>query len=172
MAQVSMDQIKDLRERTGAGVMDCKRALDQADGDAEKAEKLLAEWGIASAAKKTHRVTAQGLVDSYIHAGRIGAIVEVNCETDFVARTDAFRELAHNIAMQVVAQNPRVVSEDQLPEGFDGLPTEHVLLLQPFIKDPSKSVRELIREAIGKTGENIQVRRFARFELGQDAEGD
>jgi elongation factor Ts len=164
---VSMDQIKELRERTSAGVMDCKRALEQSDGDLEKAEKLLAEWGIASAGKKANRVTAQGLIESYIHAGRIGAIVEVNCETDFVARTEEFRELAHNLAMQVVASNPSVVLEEDLPAGFEGLPTEHVLMLQPYIKDPAKSIRELVNETIGKTGENIQVKRFTRFELGQ-----
>lgn len=168
MASVSMDQIKALREKTGAGVMDCKRALEQADGDEQKAERLLMEWGMASAGKKAHRVTAQGLVESYIHAGRIGAIVEVNCETDFVARTVEFKDLAHNIAMQVAATSPEVVSEDELAAGFEGLPTEAVLLLQPYIKDPGKSVRDLINEAIGKTGENIQVRRFTRFEIGQD----
>ncbi len=167
MATVSMDHIKELRERTSAGVMDCKRALEQADGDMSKAEKLLMEWGMASADKKANRVTAQGLVESYIHAGgRIGVIVEVGCETDFVARTEQFKELAHSIAMQVAAVPPTAVSEDQLPEGFDGLPTEHVLLLQPFIKDPSRSIRDLVNEAIGKTGENIQVKRFSRFEIG------
>lgn len=164
---VSMDKIKELRERTNAGVMDCKRALEQSDEDMARAEKLLMEWGMASADKKAHRVTAQGMVESYIHAGgRIGVIVEVNCETDFVARTDNFKELAHNLAMQVAATNPKVVSEDQLPEDFDGLPTDAVLLLQPYIKDPSRSIRDLVGEAIGKTGENIQVKRFARFEIG------
>ncbi len=165
--EVPLDLIKQLRERTGAGVMDCKRALEKADGDLDKAEKVLAEQGIATAEKKAHRVTAQGLIESYIHAGRIGAVVEVNCETDFVARTPEFQALVHDIAMQVVASNPAVVSEQDLPEGAEGLPTEMVLLLQPFIKDPSKSVRQLINEVIGKTGENIQVKRFARFELGQ-----
>jgi elongation factor Ts len=163
-----MEKIKQLRERTSAGVMDCKRALEQSGGDMEKAEKLLAEWGMASASKKAHRVTAQGLVESYIHAGgRIGVIVEVNCETDFVARTDEFRKLAHDIAMQIAAQNPIVVHEEDLPEGFEGLPTEAVLMLQPFIRDPSRTIRDLVNEAIGKTGENIQVRRFARFEIGE-----
>jgi elongation factor Ts len=169
MADVSMEKIKDLRERTSAGVMDCKRALEQAGGDMEKAERLLAEWGMAAAGKKAHRVTAQGLVETYIHAGgRIGVIVEVNCETDFVARTDEFRNLAHEVAMQVAAQNPLVVAQDDLPAGFEGLPTEAVLLLQPYIRDPSKSIRDLVNEAIGKTGENIVVRRFARFEIGEE----
>jgi len=164
---ITLDRIKELRERTGAGVMDCKRALEKCGGDLDQAQAILAEQGVASAAKKASRETAQGLIESYIHAGRIGAVVEVNCETDFVARTEEFKDLAHNIAMQIVAANPQVVSEDQLPEGHAGLPTEAVLLLQPYIKDPSKSVRQLINETIGKTGENIQVRRFARFELGQ-----
>jgi elongation factor Ts len=165
---ITLDLIKELRERTGAGVMDCKRALEKCSGDLDKAQAVLAEQGIAAAAKKASRETAQGLIESYIHAGRIGAVVEVNCETDFVARTEEFKDLAHNIAMQIVAANPLVVSEDQLPEGYSGLPTEAVLLLQPYIKDPGKSVRQLINETIGKTGENIQVRRFSRFELGQD----
>jgi elongation factor Ts len=167
MAQVSMDLIKELRERTSAGVMDCKRALEQSDGDLARAEKLLAQWGLASAEKKANRVTAQGLVECYVHAGRIGALVELNCETDFVARTDEFRELAHNLAMQVAAQDPKVISEDELPKDFEGAPAEAVLLLQPYIRDASKSVGDLIREVIGKTGENIQVKRFTRFEIGQ-----
>jgi elongation factor Ts len=164
-----MDQIKALREKTGAGVMDCKRALEQSDGNEDKAEKLLIEWGMASAGKKAHRVTAQGLVESYIHAGgRIGVIVEINCETDFVARTDEFKDLAHNIAMQVAAASPQFVLEEEVPKGFEGLPTETVLMLQPYIKDPGKSIRDLINESVGKTGENIVVRRFARFEIGQE----
>jgi elongation factor Ts len=164
---ISLDLIKQLRELTGAGVMDCKRALEAAGGDVDKAVRHLQEQGIARAERKADRVTAQGLVESYIHAGRIGAIVEVNCETDFVARTPEFKNLAHELAMQVAAANPSVVSEDDLPEKSDGLATEQVLLLQPYIRDPSKSIRQLINETIGKTGENIQVKRFARFELGQ-----
>jgi elongation factor Ts len=167
---VSMDQIRALREKTGAGVMDCKRALEQSDGSEEKAEKLLIEWGMASAGKKAHRVTAQGLVESYIHAGgRIGAVVEVNCETDFVARTPEFKDLAHNIAMQVAAMpDTQFVSQEEVPEGFDKPLKDSVLLLQEYIRDGSKTIRDLINEAVGKTGENIQVRRFARFEIGQE----
>jgi elongation factor Ts len=167
VADITLDLIKDLRERSGAGVMDCKRALEASDGNVEKAMAYLMEQGIASAEKKAHRVTAQGLIDSYIHAGRIGAIVEVNCETDFVARTEEFQSLVHEIAMQVCAQDPIAISEDDLPDGFEGQPSERVLLLQPYIRDPSKTIRQLINETIGKTGENIQVRRFSRFELGQ-----
>src|SRR2546423_1760451 len=161
---ITLDLIKELRERTGAGVMDCKRALEKTAGNVDKAAAVLMEQGITNAEKKASRVTAQGLVESYIHAGRIGAIVEVNCETDFVARTEEFKELAHNLAMQIVAANPKVVAEDDVDEDETGLPTETVLMLQPYIKDPSKSIRQLINETIGKTGENIQVRRFMRFE--------
>jgi elongation factor Ts len=148
--------------------MDCKRALEASNGDIEKAIDILSEQGIATAAKKAGRVTAQGLIESYIHAGRIGAIVEVNCETDFVARTPEFQSLAHELAMQVAAANPLVVSEDDLPSGSEGRKEEMVLLDQPYIRDPGKSIRQLINETIGKTGENIQVRRFSRFELGAE----
>ncbi len=168
MSEISLDLIKELRERSGAGVMDCKRALESSSGDIEKAIDILAEQGIATAAKKADRVTAQGLIESYIHAGRIGAIVEVNCETDFVARTPEFQTLAHEIAMQVAAANPLVVSEDDLPSGSEGHKEEMVLLEQPYIRDPGKNIRQLINETIGKTGENIQVRRFSRFELGAE----
>ena len=165
--EISLDLIKDLRERSGAGVMDCKRALEASGGDIEKALQFLTEQGIASAAKKASRVTAQGLVESYIHAGRIGALIEVNCETDFVARTEEFKALAHELAMQVLASNPLVVSEEELPEDAIEPAEQAVLMLQPYIRDPSKNIRQLINETIGKTGENIQVKRFARFELGQ-----
>ena len=164
---IPLELIKDLRERSGAGVMDCKRALEEANGDLDKALRLLAERGIAMAEKKAHRVTAQGLVDCYIHAGRIGAIVEVNCETDFVARTREFQALVHEIAMQVVASAPMVVSEEDLPAGAEGVAEKLVLLAQPYIRDESKSIRQLINETIGRTGENIQVKRFVRFELGE-----
>jgi elongation factor Ts len=165
---ITPDQIKQLREETGAGVMDCKRALEASDGDPEKAKKVLAEQGLAAAAMKAHRETAQGLVESYIHAGgRIGAIVEVNCETDFVARTPEFQSLARELAMQIAAMNPLVVNEgDALPPEIGEGMGEPVLMKQPYIRDQSKDIRQLVNEAIGKTGENIQVRRFSRFELG------
>lgn len=169
MADVTPELIKQLREETSAGVMDCKRALEASNGDLEKAKQYLAEMGIATAAKKADRVTAQGLVESYIHAGgRIGVIVEVACETDFVARTPDFKSLARDIAMQVAAMNPAVLSEDEpVPESAAGRVDEVVLLKQPWIKDGSKDIRQLINETIGKTGENIQVKRFARFEIGE-----
>jgi elongation factor Ts len=165
---ITLDMIKSLRERSGAGIMDCKRALESSDGNEDKAMQFLLEQGIASAAKKSSRVASQGVVESYIHAGgRIGAIVEVNCETDFVARTPEFQTLAREIAMQVAAMNPMVVSEEELREGVDGLPTQLVLLMQPYIRDGSKDIRQLVNEAIGRTGENIQIKRFSRFELGE-----
>jgi elongation factor Ts len=166
--EVTLDQIKDLRERSGAGVMDCKRALEATKGNVDKAIEWLLEKNLASAEKKAGRETAQGLIDSYIHAGRMGALVEVNCETDFVARTEEFKNLVHELAMQVAAARPIVVSEEEeLPEGTLQDPNwEPVLLKQPYIRDPQKTIRQLITEAIGKTGENIQVKRFVRFELG------
>jgi elongation factor Ts len=164
---ITKDQIARLREETGAGIMDCKRALEATDGDLQKASKYLAEQGVASAAKKASRVTAQGLVESYIHAGgRIGVLVEVNCETDFVARTPEFQGLAREIAMQIAAMNPVAVLEEDLPEGAEGAPEQLVLMRQPYIRDQSKDIRQLVNETIGKTGENIQVKRFTRFELG------
>ena len=164
---ITPDQIKELREMTGAGVMDCKRALEATDGDLQKASKYLAEQGVAAAAKKASRVTAQGLVESYIHAGgRIGVLVEVNCETDFVARTPEFQGLAREIAMQIAAMNPIAVQEEDLPEGAEGSPEQLVLMRQPYIRDGSKDIQQLINETIGKTGENIQIKRFTRFELG------
>jgi elongation factor Ts len=166
--EITLDQIKELREASGAGVMDCKRALEASGGDVDKAKKYLAEQGLASAAKKAHRATAQGLVEAYIHAGgRIGALVEVNCETDYVARTEEFQNLAREIAMQIAAMNPLVVSEqDELPEGAELRGDEVVLLKQAYIRDGSKTVQDLINETIGKTGENFLVRQFRRFELG------
>jgi len=156
--------IKELRERTSAGVMDCKKALDESNGNVDKAEQILKEQGIASAAKKAGRDTDQGLIETYIHSGgRIGAMVEVNCETDFVARTKEFSDLAHDIAMQIAAMNPSTLEENNTDVASDN----SSLLQQPFIKDPSKNIQELINETVGKLGENIRVRRFKRFSLGE-----
>ena len=164
---ISTSAVKELRERTGAGIMDCKNALEEAGGDIERAAQLLKERGAIIAERKAHRVTRQGLVECYIHAGgRIGAMVEVNCETDFVARTEAFKALAHDLAMQVAATGPASVSEEDLPPDVEGNPEEICLLRQAFIKDDTHTVQEIIQDAIALTGENIQVRRFARFELG------
>jgi elongation factor Ts len=161
----STELIKELREKTGAGIMECKRAIEDATGDLARAEQLLKERGLAKAAKKVGREANQGIVDSYIHAGgRIGALVEVNCETDFVARNEAFRALVHEIAMQVAAMNPSRVSADD--PSADGAESDVPLLDQPFIRDGSKTIRDLVTEGIAKLGENIVIRRFARFELG------
>ena len=165
---ISTEDVKELRQRTGAGVMECKRALEEAAGNMEQAADILRQRGLALAEARANRSTAQGLVECYIHAGgRIGAMVELNCETDFVARTDAFKTLAHDLAMQVAATGPISLSADDLPSGAEGDPAEISLLLQPYIRDPSRTIQELINEVIAQTKENIQVRRFARFELGQ-----
>jgi len=167
-AEIPAALVKELRERTGAGVMECKKALTETAGDIERAMAVLQERGVALAEKRMHRETAQGLVECYIHAGgRLGAMVEINCETDFVARTDDFKRLARDLAMQVVASNPLSVSEEDLPSGAEGDPAELCLLRQPFIKDESRTVQEVVKEVIARTGENIRVRRFSRFELGQ-----
>ena len=166
--QVSTESIRLLRDRTGAGIMDSKRALEAVDGDIDKAEAALREKGIARAESKSDRVTAEGIIDSYIHAGsRIGAMVELNCETDFVGRTPEFKELAHNIAMQVAAMAPLYVDESDVPEDEEGSLDEVCLLKQSFIKDSSKTIGDLIMDVRAKVGENIRVGRFARFGLGQ-----
>ena len=153
--------IKELRDKTGAGIMECKKAIEDALGDMGKAEKLIKERGLAMAEKKAGREAGQGLIDSYVHAGRIGAMIELNCETDFVARTDDFRTLAREIAMQVAATNPRRISSHE--SSSDG---DVPLLDQPYIREPDKTVQDLLNETIAKVRENIVVRRFARFELG------
>ena len=160
--------IKQLRSKTSAGVMDCKRALDECGGDLNEAERILREQGIASAVKKSDRDTDQGVIETYVHSGgRIAAMVEVNCETDFVARTNEFSSLAHDIAMQVAAMAPVAVSREDTADGEQPVPEDSCLLQQPFIKDPSKSIQDLINETVGKLGENIRVRRFQRFSLGE-----
>jgi elongation factor Ts len=171
--QVSTTAIKDLREKTGAGVMDCKKALMEAKGDLEKAIEILNQRGIALARKKAERVADQGVIEAYIHpGGRIGVLVEVNCETDFVARTNEFKELAHNLALQIAAMCPQFISpEDMAQETETETETDAdakttCLLLQPYIKEPDKTVQDIVTETIAKVGENIKVRRFIRFELG------
>ena len=167
MAAVTNEMVKQLRESSRAGVMDCKRALEDADGDLEKAAAILREKGIAAAAKRAERETNQGVVQSYIHAGgRIGVLVEVNCETDFVAKTDEFTGLARDIAMQIAAMNPLVVNVDDRTPEMEGRDEEIVLLSQPFIKDSGRTIGDMVKDAIAKTGENVRVSRFVRFELG------
>ena len=168
MAEVSLEAIKSLREQTSAGVMDCKSALQEADGDIVKAVELLRQRGLSIAAKKSSRETPEGVVDCYIHMGnRVGAIVEVNCETDFVARTLEFRELVHNLAMQVAAMAPLYLDNEAVPDEDTVNPEEACLMEQPFIKDPARTIRDLVNEAVAQVGENIRVRRFERFALGE-----
>lgn len=193
---ITSDMVKTLREKTGAGMMECKKALTESEGDLEKAVNLLRERGLASAEKKAGRATSEGIIGSYIHMGKIGSMVEVNCETDFVARTDDFKELVKDIAMQIAAANPLYLSREDVPqeviesekeiyraqikdkpqhivekiiEGkLDRFYTETCLLDQIFIKDPEqkKRVKDLVSEHIAKLGENIVIRRFVRFQLG------
>jgi elongation factor Ts len=168
--EISSTAVKELREKTGAGVMDCKKALQEANGDFDRAVEVLRERGAMMLAKKLEREANQGIIDTYIHAGgRIGAMVELNCETDFVARTEDFRALAHDIAMQVAAMSPKYVRPDEVADGDSE--AEHVLLTQPFIKDSKRTIEQLIHEGVSKLGENIQIRRFVRFEVGAPLPG-
>ena len=165
--EIPTSRIKELREQTGAGIMDCRNALLKVSGDIEKALEILKEQGVLKAQKKAGRAVTEGLVEAYIHAGgRIGAMVEVNCETDFAARTDEFKELAHDLAMQVAAMQPQFISKEEVPKGTEVEYNAACLLLQPFIKDTNKTVQDIIIDTIAKVGENIRIRRFVRFELG------
>ncbi len=201
MAEITAALVKELRERTGAGMMDCKKALSATDGDLEKAIDFLREKGLAAAAKKAGRVVAEGLVEAYIHGGgRIGVLVEVNCETDFVAKTDAFKELVKDIAMHIAATNPSYLKREEVPTAEleheqavlaeqarnEGKPEKIIekmvagriekyykevcLMEQPFVKDPDKTISDLITESIAKIGENISIRRFTRYQLGEGIE--
>ncbi len=164
---VTKEDIMALREKTGAGIMDTKRALEETNGNVAKAEEILRERAMKVAVKKAERTTGQGLVETYIHGnGRIGAMVEVNCETDFVARTEQFRTLVHDIAMQVAAMDPQYVGDE--PDAPPTTPEtgENRLLYQAFIKNPSKTIKELVTDTVGAVGENIRIRRFARFQVG------
>jgi elongation factor Ts len=159
---ISAQAVKELRDKTGAGVMDCKKALQESGGNMEKAVEALRQKGLSRHSKLAGREVSQGLIESYIHTGgRIGALVEVNCETDFVARTPEFRTLAREVAMQVASMDPAEVGT------LDGSqPGNNALLDQEYIRDPRKTIRDLVKEAIGKLGENIVVSRFIRFEVG------
>ena len=162
---ISANTVKELRAKTGAGIMDCKRALQDSNGNMDKATELLRQRGLASSSKVAGREAKQGLIESYIHTGgRIGALVEVNCETDFVARTDEFRTLAREIAMQVASMNPTTVGSMEEDDG-EGL------LSQEYIRDSRKTIRDLIKETIAQVRENIQVSRFMRFEVGTSGVG-
>lgn len=198
---ITANQVKELREKTGAGMMECKKALTEANGDLEKAIEILRERGLAAAQKKAGRIAAEGVVESYIHmGGRIGVLVEVNCETDFVANTAEFKEFAKEVAMQIAALSPRYVSRDEVPQEVlekereiykqqainEGKPEniaekmvegrlnnflkEVCLLEQPYIKDGSKTIQDLVNEKIAKIGEKISIRRFVRYQLGEGLE--
>jgi len=201
MANITAAMVKELRETTGAGMMDCKKALTEMDGDKQKAIDFLREKGIAAAAKKDSRIAAEGAVVSYIHGdGRIGVLVEINCETDFVAKTDDFKAFAHDIAMQIAAANPACVRREEVDQANleherevlrkqaleEGKPEKIVekmvegriqkyykevcLMEQPFVKDPDKSIEDMVKEKIAKIGEKISIRRFVRYQLGEGIE--
>lgn len=166
--EVTIALIRELREKTGAGIMATKRALEASNGDLPAAEKSLREEGLASAAKRADRSVSEGVVTAYIHrGGRIGAMVELNCETDFVARTDEFQNAAHNIAMQVAAMSPLYVDRDSVPEDAGDVSDEQLLLEQDYIRDASMKIRELVSQLGAQIGENVRIGRFERFELGQ-----
>ncbi len=205
---ISASMVKELREQTGAGMMDCKKVLVEADGNMAKAAELLREKGLAGAAKKAGRIASEGVVVSYIHGGRIGSIIEINSETDFVAKNDDFQNFAKDMAMQVAASNPKYVRREEVPsdiveeerevlvrqamnenaeKGMDEAKSKMIaekkvegrlnkfyeqicLLEQPFIKDPSVTVQELLTNLVAKIGENIQIRRFVRYEVGEGLE--
>ena len=198
---ITASDVNALRQRTGVGMMDCKKALTEANGDMEKAVEILREKGMATAAKKAGRIAAEGVVDSYIHmGGKVGVLVEVNCETDFVARGDQFKALVHDIALQIAASKPLYVTKEEVPQDVldkekeilkiqamnEGKPEaiaekmvqgrikkyyeDFCLLEQPFVKEPSKTVGQLITEAIASIGEKITVRRFTRYEMGEGIE--
>lgn len=200
MAEVTAALVKDLRERTGAGMMECKKALVEAKGDIGEAEVLLRKWGIASAGKKATRATKQGLIGSYIHhGGQLGVLVEVNCESDFVARTDDFKELVHDLAMHIAAADPRYIRKEDVTADVlekekeiararalnEGKPEKVVdrvvegrlqkfyeevcLLEQPFVKEATLTIAQLVKTKIAKLGENISVARFVRFKVGDIA---
>ena len=165
--RIPTNRVRELRDQCGAGIMDCRKALLVAEGDMERALQIIKQQGLLRAKKKAERATTQGVVEAYIHAGgRIGAMVVVNCETDFVARTKEFKELAHHLAMQVAAMSPQFISEEEVPEDCDTDPQAACLLLQADIEDPGRTVQDIITETIAKVGENIKVSKLARFELG------
>jgi elongation factor Ts len=199
-ARITAETVKLLRDETGVGMMDCKRALEETEGDLDKARELLRVQGLAGAKRREGKAANEGLVDAYIHGeGRIGVLVEVNSETDFVARTDEFRQLAREVAMQIAATNPRWISRDEVPTDvvagerkiyeeeartggksdtvvarivdgkLEAFYKDTVLLDQPYIRDDSKAVRDLVTEVSAKVGEKVAVRRFARFRLGEEA---
>lgn len=195
MSAISASMVAELREKTGAGLLDCKKALDEAQGNLEQAETILRKKGVASAAKKAGRSTSDGLIEAYIHVGgKVGVLVEVNCETDFVAKTDDFKSFCRDICLQIAAANPSYVRREEVPEAdlakerdiaaaqLAGKPAAAIqkivegklekyysqvcLLDQPFVKAPEKTIKDLLTEKVAKLGENMQIRRFVRYQLG------
>jgi elongation factor Ts len=167
--KISIETVKELRNRTNVGIADCNKALLEMGGDIEKAIEFLKQRGAAIAETKKDAAATEGVIEAYIHhTRRVGALVELNCETDFVARTPEFKDLAHDLAMQIAAASPRFLTSEEMPSEAAADPQTVCLLNQPFIKDPTRTVQEIIAETIAKVGENIKVRRFARFELGVD----
>ena len=171
--KIPIETVKEVRSRTNVGIADCNKALLEVGGDIEKAIEFLKQRGAAIAEAKKDAAATEGIVDAYIHhTRRVGALVELNCETDFVARTPEFKDLAHDLAMQVAAAAPQFLTSEEMPAETEAEseadPQTVCLLNQPFIKDPTRTVQEIIAETIAKVGENIKVRRFARFELGVD----
>ena len=165
---VSTELIRTLRDQTGAGIMDCKQALEDSEGNLDRAVEALRTKGLADTAKRVGRATNEGVIESYIHTGgRVGAIVELGCESDFVARMDEFRGMAHDIAMQVAAMAPDYLDREEIEEGDERPPAQVALLAQPFIKNSSSSVGEMVRELAAKTGENVKVIRFQRLAVGE-----
>jgi elongation factor Ts len=172
---MDLEQIKKLREKTSLGINDCKKALEEAGGDFEKALTILKKRGIEIMEKKAQKVTSQGIIESYIHfGGNLGSLVEVNCETDFVARTDIFKKFAKDIAMQVAATNPKYIKREDIPQGekekiedIDEYAKENCLLEQLFIKDNKLTIKDYLQQIISQTGENITIKRFIRFSLGE-----
>lgn len=201
MANFTSKDVMELRQRTNTGMMDCKRALEEADGNMDKAVEILREKGLATAAKKATRIASEGIVDSYIHlGGKVGVLLEVNCETDFVARGDMFKSFVHDVALQIAAAKPEYVNTDEVPQEIlakekeiltiqaknEGKPEkiiermvegriknfykEHCLLEQDFVKDPSKTISQLLNETVSQIGEKITIRRFVRYEMGEGLE--
>lgn len=197
---ITAKQVAELRGQTGAGLMDCKKALTESDGDIEKAITILRKKGMASASKKAGRATSEGLIESYIHlGGKVGVLIEVNCETDFVAKTDDFRSFVKDLCLHIAAVNPVCISRDKIPADLiekereiaasqaEGKPPAAVqkivegklnkyyatacLLDQPFVKDGDKTIQDILNEQISKLGENMQINRFSRFQIGEETEG-
>lgn len=167
--KISLELIKELREQSGAGIMQCRNALEKNEGNREKALEFLKEQGMLKAKAKAERTAAEGLIEAYIHTGgRVGAMIELNCETDFVARTDEFKQLAHNLAMQIAAMNPKFIAKEEVPKEADIELQAACLLQQPYIKDQEQTIQDIITDTIARVGENIKVSRFARFELGEE----